>query len=310
MKGFNTAMQNTIYDICMSYTDKQQQIIDPFFKETPLFKSMPCIEASKGAINTFEKVKDVAIPEFVNYDSPLPVISASTELGYATIGKIGGSLNLPLDKCRLLGKEKMLASQLPLIFNRTGQAFDYSYMYNSLKAFCLENKSECVTKIHNAGSAFYSMIGVTWSEGENCGLYQPALSGEKMFNITPIAGGEVTRFNDASGNPISGYVLEITMFLGIQLPRTDRIHALVNIDSTHIPTYNQLLDFVYNFGGYTQNSAIYVHPRCLNLILASFTTDATRADMITRGADGILRIAGCPVIVDQNMLNGTEAIVS
>ena len=104
----------------------------------------PC-GGGKGAINTFERVKDVTIPEFVKYDSPLPV-SASTELGYATIGKVGGRLNLPLDQCKLLGKE-ILRKKLPLIFNRTGQAFDYSYMYNSLKAFCLENKSECVTRI-------------------------------------------------------------------------------------------------------------------------------------------------------------------
>ena len=303
-------MKNTIYEICMSYTDKQQHIIDPLFKETPLFNSMPCMEASKGAINTFERVKDVTIPEFVKYDSPLPVISASTELGYATIGKVGGRLNLPLDQCKLLGKEEILRKKLPLIFNRTGQAFDYSYMYNSLKAFCLENKSECVTRIGSSGSAFYSMIGVTWSEGENCGLYQPKLSGEKMFDVYPMNGGNITYIKDSSGNEYAGYVLEIAMFLGIQIPRTDRIHALVNIDSTNVPTHKQLLDFVYDFGGYTPNSVIYCHPLCLNIIISKFMEETKHADLIKMDNEGRVRINGCLVVPDQNMINGTEAIVN
>lgn len=305
-------MKNTIYEIAKSYTDKQEHIVDPMFRETPLFNSMPCIEASKGPINAFEKVKDVAIPEIVDYDSPLPVIHATTEMGFATIGKVGGRINLPLDKCKLLGKEAIINQQLPLIFNRAGQAFDYSYTYNCLKAFCVENSNDCLTKIATTGSgeAFYSMIGVTWSEGENCGLYQPALSGQKMFEIYPINGGNITYFRDKAGNDIAGYILEIVTYLGIQLARADRVHTLCNINAENLPSYEQLLDFVYKFGGYTANSAIYCHPLLFNLLAGKFALASGRADLITIGADGIMRIANCPVIVNPNMLPGTEAFIS
>lgn len=303
-------MKRTIYDISMSYTDKQELIVDPFFKETPLFNSMVCMEASKGAMNIFEKIKDVSIPELVDYDAPLPLVSASTELGYAKIGKVGGRINLPLDKCKLLGRENILAKQLPFILNRTGQAFDYSYMYSSLKAFCLENKTDCVTRIGTTGTDFYSMVGVSWSEGENCGLYQPALSGEKMFDIYPIGGGQIIDIKDSAGNVFAGYAMEIVMFLGVQLPRTDRIHLLANCNTSNIPTYQQLLDFVDDFGGYRPNSAIYCHPTMRNIIASTYQKESGHADLITVDQTGQMRIAGCPIIVDANMLKGTEAIVT
>lgn len=304
-------MFRSIYDIGIAYKDKQEAILNPFFRETPFFNSMPCIEASKGPVNIYEKVKDIAIPEFVNYDAPLPDISASTELGYATIGKVGGRLNIPLDKAKLIGKEELIAKQLPLILNKAGQAFDYSYLYNAVKRFCLENKSECVTRIKSSGSGstYYSMIGVTWSDGGNCGLYQPALSGEKMFDIYALNGGNVTNIPDTAGNFISGYIYEVACFIGIQLPDPQRVHALVNIDASNIPTLKQLLDFQYAFGGYGANSAIYCHPLVFNMLVASLTQDDKIGDGLIERRDGRLYINGCPVILNQNMLNGTEDYV-
>lgn len=304
-------MFRSIYDIGISYTDKQEAILNPFFRETPFFNSMPCIEASKGPVNIYEKVKEIKIPEFVNYDAPLPNISASTELGYATIGKVGGRMNIPKDKARLLGKEEIIAKQMPLILNKAGQAFDYSYLYNGVKAYCLENKANCVTRIGTAGSGntYFSMIGVTWSEGGNCGLYQPALSGEKMFDIYPLGGGNEMNIPDNNGNNITGYVIEVACFIGIQLPDPQRVHALVNIDSSNIPTLQQLLDFQFAFGGYGNNSVIYCHPLVFNKLAASLTKDSKVGDGMIERRDGRLYINGCPVILNPNMLNGTEAYV-
>ena len=120
----------------------------------------------------------------------------------------------------------------------------------------------------------------------------------------------VLTLKDSSGNEYAGYVLEIAMFLGIQIPRTDRIHALVNIDSTNVPTHKQLLDFVYDFGGYTPNSVIYCHPLCLNIIISKFMEETKHADLIKMDNEGRVRINGCLVVPDQNMINGTEAIVN
>jgi hypothetical protein len=304
-------MERTIYDICMSYTDKQEVFIDPFFKETPLFNTMKCIEASKGATNVFEKIKEVQIPELVDYDAPLPLVSASTELGYAKIGKVGGRINLPLDQCKLLGKEAILAKQLPPILNRTGQAFDFSFMYSSLKAHCVANSTDCVTKIGTAGSNFYSMVGITWGEGENCGLYQPKLSGKKMFDFYAIGGGNIIDLKDKDGKTFAGYAMELAMYLGIQIPRNDRIHLLANCNSSNVPSYEQLLNFVDDFDGYDPaNSAIYCHPKMRNILSATFQKDTGHADLITVDNTGLMRISGCPVIVDKNMLKGTEEIFS
>lgn len=304
-------MENTIYEIANTYVEKQTEIIDPFFKETPLFNSMPVQEVSGLYNNVFEIVKDVAVPEVVNLDAPLPKIYANTELGYASIAKVGGRIEIPKDKADALGgKDKVIAKQMPTILNRAGQAFDASFMYNSLKKTALESGS--YTKCGGeAASSQYSMIGITWSQGENCGLFQPKLSGAKMFDTYALFGGNLGNISDKAGKDISGWVIEMVLFMGIQLARpNDRLHALVNIDADHIPTADILLDFVDAFDGYTNSSVIYAHPKCINFLKATYMKDLQSYRFITMDNNGNVRINGCLVVPDKNMLKGTEEVVA
>lgn len=304
-------MKNTLYEIATTYTDPQREIIDPFVEEAPLFQLLPCVQTTNADKNIFDIVKDVKLPEVVNFDAPVPQIYATTEKGYASLGKVGGRISIPLDKARIVSIEKLLATQLPIIFKRTGMAFDYSFMYNSLKKFCLENASECITKLGaTTANSTYSMIGVTWGEGENCGLYNPALAGEKLWNQYMLSGGNIMNIKDKNGNDISGYVWEIVTFLGIQLARTDRIHALVNIDATHLPTAEQFLDFIYDFGGDYGNSMIFAHPKLINKLRGKYQEEQHHHDIFTVDANGNIRVDKTLIVKDPNMSNGGEPVIA
>lgn len=297
-------MKNTLYDIAVNYTERQEHIIDPLQREAPLFRNLPCMETSQIDKNVFEVIKDVAVPTVTDYDAPLPNLYANTELNYASLAKIGGRIPLPLDKCRMMGRENLFRKQIGPILDRTGMAFDFAFMYNSLRKYCLENAADCATDIGGTG---YSMVGVTWQEGENYGLFKPALSGAKIFDLYWLNGGNIGNIPDKSGKNISGYEAELVTFLGIQLPRKDRIHSLVNIDATHLPTYAQLLDFVYAFGGTDpENSVIFAHPKLINKLRAAFMQETQHKDFISYGADRTLYIDQCRLIPDANMLDGTE----
>lgn len=307
-------MKDTIYEICQSYTDKQDLIIDPFFKETPLFNSMPCVEASKGLVNVFSTVKDYTLPEIVDYDAQLPVISATIETGFATIGKVGGRMNIGLDKARLLGLENIINQQMPAIMMGAGRSFDRTYMYNGLKKFCVNNAADCLTKGGSVtDNANFSMIGITWGKGENCGIYQPAMSGAKMFDRYAIGGGNIIYVDNERGEKIAGYALEIVTYIGIQLPRKDRVHAFVNIDNSHLPSAEDLLQFVTKFNGFdSDSSVIYCHPLLFVKLVAKFSQEQQRNDVIHAGqwnGKNAIFVVNCPIVMDGNMLPGTEALV-
>ena len=308
--GQKGKMKNTIYDIALSYADKQEHIVDPLQREAPLFQNLPCMETSKMDKNIFEIVKDVAIPTVNDFDAPLPKLYANTELNYASLAKIGGRIELPLDKCRMLGRAELIQKQMPVILNRAGQAFDASFMYNSLRKFCIDHASDCVTNAGGGDSGGYSIVGITWGEGENYGLFKPALSGQKMFDVYPLSGGNIMNIQDKEGKEISGYVIEMVMFLGIQLARLDRIHSIINIDATHLPTFNDLLDMVYSIGGYGDNSVFFAHPKLIYKLRSQYMADNQHKDGFVMDADGNLRVDKVRFIADPNMLDGTETKIT
>ncbi len=304
-------MKNTIYEIALSYADKQEKIVDPLQREAPFFQNLPCMETSKMDKNIFEIVKDVAVPTVNDFDAPLPKLYANTELNYASLAKIGGRIELPLDKCRMLGKDELISKQMPIILNRAGQAFDKAFIYNSLRKFCIEHTADgCVTNAGGGDSGGYSMVGITWGEGENYGLFKPALSGQKMFDVYALDGGNITNIFDNAGKAISGYIIEMVMFLGIQIARTDRIHSIVNIDASHLPTFNDLLDMVYDIGGYGDNSVVFAHPKLIYKLRNAYMGDNLHKDGFTMDADGNLRIDKVRVVQDPNMKDGDETKIT
>lgn len=301
---------NTIYELAQSYDDKQEIIVDPFQREAPLFQSMPCMLSSKADKNIFDIIKDVAVPTVTEFDAPLPKLYASTESNFASLAKVGGRFEIGRDRARLNGGvENILERQLPPILSRAGASFDYSFLYNSLRKFCIDNYAEYKTATSFSGQG-YSMIGINWADGENIGLVSPYLPGEKVFETTAIGGGNIIDLIDKTGHVYSGYALEIVTFIGIQLARPDKVHALVNIDASHMPTAEDILNFIDNFKGYNGNNcAIYAHPKLINALRAKYDSANDKVGFFhSDGRD--IYIDNVRIIRDDNLLAGTEASVT
>lgn len=310
-------MKDTIYDLTQNWLDRDF-LINPFLQDAPFFASIPMMETNAKLANVTSKVKDIEVPQVVDFDAPLPQIKVSFEKSFAVLGKVGGILPLGLDKMKLLDNvEAYINQQLKVIINKTGQDFDYSYLYAVVKKFCLDNISKCVTRVltgQTAETGYYSMIGINMRLGENCGLFSPYLNSNgqgKLFELIVPDNGAVTKIKNEKGQEIYGKELGIQTYLGLQLPRPDRVHALVNIKpsaANGVPSPAQLLDFIAEFAQGDDGDMVFCHPSLINAIRATYMKDNAHADFI-RWDNGAIYIDTVRVVPDKNMLKGTEAAV-
>ena len=88
------------------------------------------------------------------------------------------------------------------------------------------------------------------------------------------------------------------------------MHALVNIDGSHLPTPEDMLNFIDAFKGYNGNKCeIYVHPVLVNKLRATYQKDNQHVDFI-RAVGRDLFIDNVRIVRDDNLLQGTEASVT
>lgn len=313
-------MKNTIYDLTQNWQDRDF-LINPFLGDAPFFANIPMKETNAKLANVTTTVKDIEVPQIVEFDAPLPDIRTSFEKSFAVLGKVGGKMSIGLDKIKLLegGLEAYIAAQMEPIMNKTGQDFDRSFLYAVVKKFCLEHVADCVTRVltgQSAQTGYYSMIGISMKRGENCGLYSPALNANgqgKLFELIPVNNGAVTKIKNDKGEEILGKEVAIQTYLGLQLPRKDRVHVLGNISLTAdngIPTPDKLLEFISTFAtGDAEADMVFCHPTLINAIRAKYMRDNQHADFI-RYENGSLFIDDVRVIKDKNMLKGTEAAIA
>lgn len=307
-------MQNTIYELTQNWDDARF-LVNPFLQDAPFFNSMPMMETNAKLANITDRVKEIKIPQIVNYDAPLPEIRTTFEKTFASVCKVGGIMTIGYDKAKLLegGVAEYIAKQMGPIMNKTGQAYDQSFIYNILKKFCIENgRFTRVLPGQSAATGYYSMIGISWNLGENCGLYSPAMNANgkgKLFDTIPVAGGQVIQVKNENGEEILGKQLAVQTCLGLQIANEKRVHALVNISTTAdngIPTPDKLLEFVSEFEtGDPDKDVIYCHPSLINAIRAKYMREQYHVDFIrSEGAD--VYIDNVRLVKDKNMLKGEE----
>jgi hypothetical protein len=313
-------MKNTMYDLTQNWQDRDF-IINPFFQDAPFLAAMPMKETNAKLANVTTTVKDIEVPKIIEFDAPLPDIRASFEKTFAVLGKVGGKMPIGLDKIKLLegGLQAYIDAQMEPIMNKTGQDFDRSFLYAVVKAFCLDHADTCISKVltgQTADTGFFSMVGISMKRGENCGLYSPALNANgqgKLFEVIVPYNGAVMKVKNEKGEEIYGKEVAVQTYLGMQLPRKDRVHILANISKTAdggIPTPDQVLDFIATFQtGDPENDMIFAHPSIINAIRAKYMRDNQHVEFI-RYENGALYFDTVRVIPDKNMLNGTEAAIA
>lgn len=305
-------MKNSMYEVAVALAKKQTTQIDTFSEDAVLVsREIPFQAATHGIKNVFERVKDVTAPAIVDLDSPMPLVTAVTELGETPLFKIGGTIEMPKDKVEAMGgKTAYLASKLPAILKLAGAQLDKAVYYDVLLRKALQ-----FGKVINAKSSatasqkqYYSLVAIHWANGENVGLYNNNRdNGQEgtFFAQNPLWGGNLGKLSDGA----TGWAVDLTAMLGFQIENHKYIDAIVNIDADNLPSYEQLISIPNRIRGNANNSRIYANPTLIDLISAKYSRasgEGSYSSLITVDADGNVRIKGIPVIGDYNILEGTE----
>lgn len=306
-------MKNNMYEVAVALAPKQQKLIDSLTEEAVIIKEMPFQAATHGIKNVFERVKDVKGPTIVDLDSPLPLVTALTELGETPLFKIGGTLEMGKDKVEAMkGKEEYLRRKLPAILRMAGSSLDKAMYYDVFikKAIEFKKAVSATASVSNAEEKkYFSLAAVHWADGENCGLFndnrQNGTQEGAFFAQDPLWGGNLGKLSSGE----TGWAVDITAMLGIQIENPKYIKAIVNITEENFPTYEELVGLSNAIRGNAANSRIYASPILIDMIASKYSRvsrDNSYSSLITLDTDGNVRIKGIPMVGSFNILDGTE----
>ena len=274
-------MKNTLHDINIYLTQKQQGLINTLLESNPIIASLPVKPASHGFYNVYSKVADIDVMEEVDYDEELPTVGISFDLGKTRLGKIGGKLPMPHDAAKEMGGyAKYADDRVPQIIARSGNNNEASIYYNGFFKYALAN-GNMVSAGGTTANKQYSMIAVHYDEDSTVGLYNPnSLSNGKMFETLFLNGGNEYEIEYAPGKKCIGKMIAMFMELGLQLADPRFVAGIVNIEPSQngtdrdkidgLPTRMQIEDMLAKVRANAANTFIYCHPTIVGYLALKF----------------------------------------
>lgn len=265
------ALVDTFREVAIAQAPVQEVLIDAVTEEAPILASIPMEETSNGWQNVYERISSVDGAQLVSLDEALPSIDVISETSYVEISKIGGKIEVGVDKAsKFGGASAYFAKQLPTVLRETGAKTEQSLLYNNIRVFAKSND-----KLFNAlgtggGSIYTSMLCVKWVSGETTGLYDPD-SGD-AFKMDALSGG----YPYLNSDDIEVRGMTIKNFFGLQLANPKYVSGIANIDlradSTSdtgykfLPTEAQVNKMLSEARANPGNTLIYCHPNTLNAL--------------------------------------------
>lgn len=303
------SVNNAFREIAIQNAVKQTVLIDSLLEESPILAGMPMEASTHGLSNVFEKVTNVTGAGMVDLDAPLGTMDATTEVAQKDLSIIGGQMFVGEDKAKKFGSAMAyFDKKLPLALKQTGQDIEASIIYNSLRAFTIdEGKAESAGGSSNIN---YSILAVTWTRGEVTGLYDAEGFGKgKVFDITPINNGAL--YENSQG--ILGYGVRVKSYMGIQLANSRYVSSVVNIDldsATPKPVTDKMMDNLLLKCRVNTSTVLYMHPRVLTH-LYTYKADKLMMNIGDRNVDRTMAYwNGIPIVTSYNFLDALESNVT
>jgi len=297
-------MYHTLKEIAVSLADKQPHYVNSLTEESPILDNMRFEASSHGLWNAYEEASKIEGAGFVDINQPLPEMSIDSDLKKIDLSILGGEIFLPEDKASVLGVSEYFSKKLPVLLKQAGQTAEQKIIYDNFLPYAIANG-----KVAGAGasSSCYSMVAVRFIEGEVTGLYSPKhLSSNGIIDATGINGGALYK----NSNGVLGYGVRIKGYIGVQLANPDAVSAIVNINSSHVPTAAQIDDMLVDAKATPANTFIFCHPKVLSLLNSykGNVLHSTNEDWnLNRG---FMAWNGIRFITSYNFKNGTESAVT
>lgn len=306
------ALTNMFAEVTKKQATKQTALVDQVLEESPVLNSMPMMEASHDLHNVYEDLISVTGGSVMDLDGVFTKADSVTGLNQTAITKIGGLLEVGMDKAGAMGgKAAYFASLMPRIAKATFASVEKSILYDNIRATAIAG-----SKVQDAGgvaNANYSILCVKYAEGQNIGLSgKNAFAGGKMFQTANLSGGDLMDITDANNNIIPGYKSLFYMYFGLQLASLRNISGIVNVDiiNDKFPTEDQLSQCVEDARA-IENAALYMHPSVKRVIGSKYKLDKVRLSNTDREVNSLVDgWDGVPIIASYNFDKGTEGNVT
>lgn len=314
-------MKNTLKDINVYLSQKQQGLVNALLENNPIIDSLPMKPASHGFYNVYSKVAEIDGMSEVDYDEELPTVGISFDLGRTRLGKIGGKLPMPQDAAKEMGGYAKFANdRLPLIIGKSGNDNEKRIYYRGFlkSAIASGNVAGCDGK--TAGKQ-YSMAFVHYNSDSTVGLYNPnSVSNGKLFTTNPLNGGNEYEI-EVGGKKCIGKMIAMYMEFGIQLADPNAVGALVNIQPTAnntdkdkidgLPTRMQIEDRLAAVRADVGSTYIYAHPTLIGYLALKYQLPQRTITNETTGLRySLTDWNGIPMVGSYNIDWGKEDVIN
>jgi hypothetical protein len=280
----------------------QRVLIDNLTTEATILKEIPFEKSTHALYNDFSRTVDAQGIDIVDFDGPLPEITASSQLDRVNLTPLGGQTIFGEDIAnRFGGPDGYIESKLPGIIRKSGMKIEKSlYMRNFLGACARFNKLFSATETQTEDVQYTAMVAISWTPGEVCGLISPEVyDGPKvgsLFETKWLNGKNTFLHPNEKGENVISYGAYIKMMFGLQLENSDKISALVNI--LEVPTAEQLVAFVESAQVGT-TTRIYCSRSTMTAIATKFSQENHRNALIAVNAEAQVQIMGVPFVTSQ-----------
>lgn len=314
-------MKNTLKDLNVYLSDKQQGLVNTLVEKNPIIDSMPMKAASHGIYNVYGKVTEIDGMQEVDYDAELPIVSISHDLGRTRLGKIGGKLPMPMDAAKEMGGfDKFANERYPQIIAKSGNDNEARIYYKGFLASAIKN-GNIISAGGSTSGKQYSMVMVHYDQDTTTGLYNPnALSDGKLFTTLMLNGGKIFELDLPDGSKPLGKMMAMFMEFGLQLADPDAVGAIVNIEPkantqdpdkiAGLPSAMQIDDQLAKVRADIGSTFIYTHPAMMNYLANKYQLERRS---VTNGETGVSYSLtswnGVPIIGSYNILWGKEDVV-
>lgn len=273
----------TLHEIALKFARKQSGMADSLTEEAPILRRVRWRPASHGMWNVAEKLTEVKGPGFVEADSPLPVMSTSSDLVHTDLAVMGGQMEVPTMRAQKFGGPARYFS------DRQDHLLKHAGMYTE-KQLVNENwlkAAKAAKNLRDAGGKGqgWFIAAVRFDELLNVGLYDPdQFDQARLLKITPINGGAEYHLDSPEHRGVLGYGVAYRGSFGWQCldPRVT-CAAIVNVDETNSPTAAMIDDILSDVRAQPGNTYLFCSPKAKTYGINTHKVDHVRMTMAEKG---------------------------
>lgn len=302
-------------ELSVEHTTKQRVLVDSLTEDAPFLESMPLEESTHGLHHVFEKIDAITGGNITAIDAARAVANQTTGLDNITLSIIAGVVEQGIDSAvELGGFDAVIRKKLPKIIRKTGMEIERDIIYNSFRSFA--NTESKLVSGGGSASANYTILAITWREGEMGGLFDKnVIATQNLFRLLRYANGGILL--NSSSKPV--FQLDFTAVLGILTANEDLIAGIVNNDisaddpvGTRTFATIKQMDAMLRSARRNASTRIYCHPAVQDYLGTIYKAGQVRHDPVPTSGfeDRIPTWNGTPIISSFNFDDGDETTVS